>query len=1117
MAENPYDNSNPIDDDQTASRLPKPGAVTNADYIKKALNGSGSNSTPSNQAAPGSKSGGADAFSKDGGPVNASKLKEKEEGPDRSGNSALDDIRERLGHGYTGKGSTKSKGLSNLFNSKSMLKKKFAIAAAAAGGSAAIAALLFLLMLPLKIETLLQSIRNDVGATTTSALEHEVESEYSTIMAKHILPNLGRGACRSTVDISCVSVPAGSSPFTKFLAAFKQSHAEQKLAGLDNGFLVGIKGGLLYMKVNGVDYSDPETMNRELREVEAGRRSFFDVGGKQRASRQAIRRQLESALSGVTRWKRVYYRFKFGKLLEKKYGVKRCIMLCTAWWQQGKDKLADTIQVKQAAAKLFLAQRVVGPFAGNYGLLMQCVISPDQCDTKLHPDPEGGRENSDLNSKLETALDAYIAEHGSEKLADLVERAGDLRQLGVGGYALKLVTEKLAEAVGGDAAKIAAGQAVKDSVPIAGQFLALINVLEDEQKIPEVSKAIAYASRAAAAIQTNEMFWSIVSEIHAGGGLDSTIVGGFDGLTSLNGVDATATPLYGHVAQDSGALVGADASIFGSLFGASVAGGSGQLAPYTCNDNKPLAQNATVCPEENFFDPGIWTRSLGYFLDHGETIMSGGLHLPAEIPGAAAYNAATGPILSVLFSIGHLVGDLSGLIGSAGIAVCKAIPPCGAGLTKVSDLFGNFMSFLAMNFIPNIMGHINGGRLYDLAFAGDDVAENTSCQIEMGCRHLTNKEVATIRSEQLTEQKQEFDSQPLFARMFSTATPYSFISQLAVDMPTSVSGVSVTGLSSMLSSPLTRLGSVFSSLFASNRAFAAPATPFNDPFTLQYGYSDTDEANIGLDHEAFFNANCMNGPLATYDDTTNTVAIDPTWQDAHTTQDPNTELPVTDAVNPCPRILTGLQSLGGFLDPSVLPAGSTNSDVGSSTSDTTTTPTSTGSGTGSTSLPAGTAQELAKQIASSANISFQTDQDKSYFQQIIDTGRQTSCGGVAISPKLLGVILNLSERYKLVLGVFDDGHACNNGYHPKGMAVDLNGITDLADGKTTGNHIHWASSEQPLVKKFYIDAANVLAANGGGALGQIECFNAVSPPSPVTGVQFNTDTCDHLHMDVRGS
>lgn len=185
--------------------------------------------------------------------------------------------------------------------------------------------------------------------------------------------------------------------------------------------------------------------------------------------------------------------------------------------------------------------------------------------------------------------------------------------------------------------------------------------------------------------------------------------------------------------------------------------------------------------------------------------------------------------------------------------------------------------------------------------------------------------------------------------------------------------------------------------------------------------------------------------------------------------------------------------------------------------------TSLSAGNTSTNLPTGDTITLAKQILSNPNLSFQTAQDNSYFQQIANTGKATDCGAPVISPKLLGVILALSKSYKIVLGVFDDGHGCDTGFHPKGEAVDLNGINSLDGSVGTGNHIPGNADgtkyvltppQMALVKQFYGDAGKVLAANGGGGLGQQECFDSPPPKSATPPVYYFNDYCNHLHMDV---
>jgi hypothetical protein len=169
---------------------------------------------------------------------------------------------------------------------------------------------------------------------------------------------------------------------------------------------------------------------------------------------------------------------------------------------------------------------------------------------------------------------------------------------------------------------------------------------------------------------------------------------------------------------------------------------------------------------------------------------------------------------------------------------------------------------------------------------------------------------------------------------------------------------------------------------------------------------------------------------------------------------------------------------------------------------------------GGTSIPSGTAEQLAQQLVASPNVSFQTPQEEADFKTIETTGHQTACGDPAISTTLLGVLLNITTKYQIVIGVLDDGHSCG-GFHSAGEAVDLNGITPL-DGSYpgTGNFINWHANEQPLLKQFDTYVGTVLAANGGGGIGQQQCFTSVSAPTFPSNVTPFADTCTHQHIDV---
>jgi hypothetical protein len=165
----------------------------------------------------------------------------------------------------------------------------------------------------------------------------------------------------------------------------------------------------------------------------------------------------------------------------------------------------------------------------------------------------------------------------------------------------------------------------------------------------------------------------------------------------------------------------------------------------------------------------------------------------------------------------------------------------------------------------------------------------------------------------------------------------------------------------------------------------------------------------------------------------------------------------------------------------------------------------------------GTVQELATRIYNCPRIQFQSTQERADFAVIQQTGRQTGCGGVAISSKLLGVLLALTNKYQFTIGVLVTGHSCDSGFHPKGMAADLNGVISLDGSVHTGPDGHYITYQETgaamnLLKSFYGDIGKLLATTGGGGLGQQQCFPGGAPK--VSGVVYFDDACSHIHMDV---
>lgn len=167
----------------------------------------------------------------------------------------------------------------------------------------------------------------------------------------------------------------------------------------------------------------------------------------------------------------------------------------------------------------------------------------------------------------------------------------------------------------------------------------------------------------------------------------------------------------------------------------------------------------------------------------------------------------------------------------------------------------------------------------------------------------------------------------------------------------------------------------------------------------------------------------------------------------------------------------------------------------------------------------GDSRALARQLLTSPNVKFQQEpSQRQWLEQVANTGTQHACGkDVAVSPELLAVLAKAAETYKIVIGVFVIGHDCDNGYHPRGMAVDLNGV---AKGNvSTGNQLHFDAlnaQTKALVTEFYNFLGQTFPENKGG-LGQIQCFGQYGLPAPTQrpGVAYFNDACNHLHVDVR--
>lgn len=178
----------------------------------------------------------------------------------------------------------------------------------------------------------------------------------------------------------------------------------------------------------------------------------------------------------------------------------------------------------------------------------------------------------------------------------------------------------------------------------------------------------------------------------------------------------------------------------------------------------------------------------------------------------------------------------------------------------------------------------------------------------------------------------------------------------------------------------------------------------------------------------------------------------------------------------------------------------------------------------------GDSRALAKEVAENPNIEFTMEGTKPALLKYAGTGQATSfCGQpYELKSELLQVILDNSKKYKIKLnnfGFIEDriDVPCDNGQHPKGGAIDINGIAELTGGKACDN-ITFDSACTSIVDSYSRDWLKNLAKRGHktlGGVGQKGCggFDLTSdPPSEIDVVAAGnlhfSDACNHLHIDA---
>lgn len=810
----------------------------------------------------------------------------------------------------------------------SSLKKKMAIAGAAAGGSVIVSIIAFFALLPLKIEHIITNIEKHFGAATSQALENQVDNLYSQYVAKQVLPNFNKASCtgKSTVDSTCVSTGDGKGPVGRLYKSWTETKLESKMATKYN-IIIGKKNGQLYLNLDGKNYADGKTMDKELKEVQAGRKSLFTLGegsGTSKASRNEVRTAIHESLKSATLYDKIYTRFKFGKLLESKYGIKRCLFACKL-----RDDFNDKIDDLKKGWHAEYINRIITPLGDNEGLILQCLINGDACTNLTNDDgsinPNDPEKSSDFEKNLQENMEKFAAKYDNKALAELVKEA-DVISNTKNGFSKYILSQAFNKMFGTELTTEAIDH-VANPLSLVQDAAKFVNVVNDAGKITKMT----YAVSATAAVGASASLVTLVSEVHSGN-LSATALGSAAAALSQGGVDATNTPLYNSILGDGSETAtstasgffpkaSADSTVNHTCYDGTAADkqkngeytcksdspdalDNAKGTSYPCDDGKTPRQGKVVCDEENIGNP----QGMAANLSKASSLIPGPLSQASEI--LTKTTGSNWNPFNWASALGNVVTE----------SLIKA--------TGLDDFMGQFFSkmlgplmnyFVTLLHLPFSSDTPNGGRLVDEVITGEDVSQNKTAQVTLGGKELKPEEVQSLQQAALTEDKQDFDSQSFFARMFDTDSTYSLVSKLADATPLSL-GASYGGVFGfLLSNPLGHFASAFGSLFTPTHAFAAPVAQADPMGIAQHGYSLADlgklNGQVAADggYQEYLDKECGGNQISD-------------WVKAQT-EDENTGDAVASDTEPCLLVNSAVQSAGGLSDPSLLPAGSQNTGV----------------------------------------------------------------------------------------------------------------------------------------------------------------------------------------------
>ncbi len=780
----------------------------------------------------------------------------------------------QVGAGYRHEDNSRLGGFKSLFRGR---RRKMFIGGGLVGALIAAMIALFLTFLPLKILHIVNNLQTRFFSTSENAVERRSEKLMADYLQRYVMPSLGDKCPSTRVDRSCINkgIP-GETPAGKLFRGWKDANLDNNLANkygieITRGNFNGSDGNYQYrLSIDG------GKSGVNLDGFLNNQQGLFEAIG----DRQDIRAKFKEAFANETRWKRVMYRFKVGRLLERKYGIRRCVFFCKL-----KDKFDDWKDNKKKGAKAKIVQRVIDPHNEILKVAITCIFDPDSdCGTNAGADDDGARQTK-FEKEVQKLLQKAGVEATQKAVKDVVKAIEKYNNKSFSRYIISEILERVTNKT--------IAKAVDKGIPIVGWINTAATVVNKLHDSGPTLKRFVYITNAAAYVNLYILYRSNADELK-NGKVDASLVGSLvDTLGDQNerpngdikkGQPAEVTPLYSHLLGNTPQTQTSLLDIFSPK--AFAANSSIAESKYTCDDNKPIPADKLVCPEESLVTNNFITQISDAFSKSPLSALS-------DI--AAFWRSSFGQIL------GFLAKGLNVLI--------ENFPGYSEAAEAMNGILQPFLEKIVEFLIPSpISPDMSGGRGFVGAAGGADVAGSDYAQYGTGAARISDKQVAEIRSQQEVDTRQQFVSKSFFARMFDGSDPHSMVSQVALSLPIGKqSQIAQSSFAGLLTSPFSKIASGFSALFRHRPVFAAAeADPFGVP---QYGYP-TDSTIIDENPDIYTETYCkkMNDDWTNETgDFENTIVIDEaTGMEVHT------------KANPCKLEEAATGAAGGYFTDDVL-------------------------------------------------------------------------------------------------------------------------------------------------------------------------------------------------------